>query len=145
MFFPGLTKTHSLNFEGRYKKETVLNTYRFADNFIMPRGYKPDPFDKIWVLSGNYELPLWYPDLALGRVAFIQRFRTNFFYDYSRISLPNLEANLNAAGSELFIDLRLLRLFSMSLGFRYNYLFNDNNLAETAPFQFVVSRFELVN
>ena len=144
LFFPGLSKNHSLNFEGRWKKEAVQNTYRFSDNFITPRGYKTDPFDKIWVVSGNYELPLWYPDLALGRVAFFQRLRTNFFYDYSQVELPGLKDHLNAAGSELFIDLRLLRLFSMSLGFRYNYVFNKA-LAETAPFQFIVTRFELVN
>jgi hypothetical protein len=144
LFFPGLKKTHSLNFEGRWKKEEIQNTYRFSDVFVMPRGYKPDPFRKIWVASGNYEFPLWYPDLALGRVAFLQRLRTNLYYDYSEVELNALKDKLNSTGAELFVDLRLLRLFSMTMGFRYNYVFNKT-LAETTPFQFLVTRFELVN
>ncbi len=144
LYFPGIKKTHSFNLEGRFKKETVRDTYRFLDDFRMPRGYLPDPFNRIWVVSGNYELPVWYPDLALGRVFFFQRFRTNLFYDHSRAALTFSESNLNATGTELFLDLRLLRLFSVSMGVRYNYTFNDG-FTETTPFQFVVSRFELVN
>jgi hypothetical protein len=144
LFFPGLRKTHSLNLEGRWKKEEIQNTYRFSDDFLMPRGYLPDPFREIWVASGNYEFPLWYPDIFLSRVAFFQRLRTNLFYDYSEVQLNALKSNLNATGAELFIDLRLLRLFSMTMGFRYNYVFNKN-LAETTPFQFLVTRFELAN
>ena len=144
LFFPGLHKTHSFHLEGRWQQEAVLNTYRFPDAFLMPRGYLPDPFRKIGVASGNYELPFWYPDLALGRVAFIQRFRTNLFYDYSEVKLNAVKNNLNATGAELFMDLRLLRLFSVTLGFRYNYVFQQN-LTETTPFQFLVTRFELAN
>jgi hypothetical protein len=144
LFFPGLKKTHSLNFEGRWKKEEIQNTYRFSDEFMMPRGYKPDPFRKIWVASANYEFPVWYPDLALGRILFLQRLRSNLFYDYSQAELIALKENLNSTGAELFIDLRALRLFSMTLGFRYSFVSNKD-LTETAPFQFVVTRFELAN
>jgi hypothetical protein len=144
LFFPGLRKTHSLNFEGRWKQEAIQNSYRFPDEFMMPRGYQPDPFRRIWVASGNYEFPFWYPDLALGPVVFFQRLRTNLYYDYSEVAWNAAIANLNAAGAELFIDLRVLRLFSMTMGLRYNYVFRQD-LAETMPFQFLVTRFELAN
>ncbi|MFC5272253.1 hypothetical protein [Adhaeribacter terreus] len=144
LYFPGLKKTHSFHLEGRWKKEEVQETYRFSDNFIMPRGYKSDPFSKIWVASANYEFPIWYPDLALGRILFLQRFRTNLFYDRSKVELLTTKENLNSTGAELFTDLRVLRLFSMTMGFRYNYILSDTS-TETTPFQFVVTRFELAN
>ncbi|MDX5347118.1 MAG: hypothetical protein LPJ89_04995 [Hymenobacteraceae bacterium] len=144
LLFPGLARTHSLNFNGTWKKESVQLTYRFADNRVMPRGFHPDPFRRIAIVSSNYELPLWYPDIPLGPVAFIQRFRTNLFYDHAWVKLVEKEGELNSVGAELHIDLRLLRLFSSSIAFRYSYSLS-NKLAEPVPFQFIVTRFELAN
>ncbi len=144
LFFPGFARTHSLNFRGAWKKEAVQQTYRFPDDFVMPRGYRPDPFREIAVVSANYEFPVWYPDISLGPVAFLQRLRTNLFFDYSKVKLVEQQGKLNSTGAELLIDLRFLRLFSSTLVFRYNYTFNDD-LAETTPFQFLVARFELAN
>ena len=144
LFFPGLGKTHSWNVEGRWKQETVQNSYRFPDVFMMPRGYEPDPFGRIRVVSGNYEVPLWYPDLALGPLVFLQRLRSNLFFDYAEVNWQAAKENLNASGAELWIDLRVLRLFSMTMGLRYNYTF-QRELADTTPFQFLVTRFELAN
>ncbi|SFH21612.1 TolB family protein [Pontibacter chinhatensis] len=144
LFFPGFGRTHSFKLRGAWKKEAVQQTYRFADDFVMPRGYKPDPFREIAVVSANYEFPVWYPDIALGPVAFLQRFRTNVFYDYSDVRLVAQQGNLNSTGAELLIDLRFLRLFSTTLVFRYNHTF-ESQLAETMPFQFLVTRFELAN
>lgn len=144
LLFPGLARTHSLNFRGAWKKETVQLTYRFADDFVMPRGYRPDPFGEISVVSANYELPLWYPDIALGPVVFVQRFRANLFYDYSEARLVRQNRHLNSTGAELMVDLRFLRLFSSTLVFRFSHPQNKG-LAETTPFQFLITRFELAN
>ncbi|HSI70929.1 MAG TPA: hypothetical protein VK941_11895, partial [Gillisia sp.] len=144
LLFPGLDRNHSLNFRGAWKKETVQLTYRFSDDFVMPRGYRPDPFREIAVVSANYELPLGYLDLPLGPVAFLQRFRTNLFYDFSNTRLVTQHGNLNSTGAEVLVDLRFLRLFSSTLLFRYNYTLNKGR-AETLPFQFIINRFELAN
>lgn len=42
----------------------------------------PIPFQDIRAASGNYELPHWYPDVAAGSLVFLQRLRTNVFFDY---------------------------------------------------------------
>ncbi|MGB3076984.1 MAG: hypothetical protein WBB36_16795, partial [Chitinophagales bacterium] len=82
LFFPGIIKTHSFNFALSYKQEKVIDTYRFQDKFIMPRGYKSTPFENQQGIYSNYEFPIWYPDIALSSVALLQRLRANLFYDY---------------------------------------------------------------
>lgn len=144
LFFPGFKKTHSFNLGFSYKQEKVINTYRFADNFIMPRGYKPAPFEKLYGIAVNYELPLWYPDVALSSVALIQRLRLNPFFDYSIGNIDTFQSILASAGAELLVDLRLFRLFQVSTGIRYNFAFNKDSERAT-PFQFLVTRFELAN
>jgi hypothetical protein len=144
IFFPGIIRTHSLNFSLNYKQEAVVNTYRFRDDFIMPRGYKPYPFERQYGIYANYEFPIWYPDISLSSVAFFQRLRMNVFYDYSIGKVNNIQSNLSSAGAELFADLRLFRLFQVSAGVRYSYPFTDG-FEKTAPVQFLITRFELAN
>lgn len=144
LYFPGLVKTHSLNFGLSYKQEKVIDTYRFADKFVMPNGYKPAPFESLYGVAVNYEFPVWYPDIPLSSVAFFQRLRMNVFFDYSIGEVNSVKSTLSSVGAELLVDLRLFRLFSVSSGVRYNYTFNNEN-ERTAPFQFLVTRFELAN
>ena len=143
-YFPGMFRTHSLNFRLAYKKEEVINSYRFIDDFTMPRGYEPMPFEEIYVASANYELPIWYPDVAAGSVAFFQRLRTNFFFDYSEGMTTGFKQPLTSTGAELSIDLRFFRLFQTTVMLRFNIQFEDP-AAGTIPFQFLITRFELAN
>jgi hypothetical protein len=147
LYFPGLFPTHSLNFRSSYKKEKTINAYRFEDDFIMPRGYAPYPFEKIGLGSVNYQLPVLYPDLSLGSIAFIQRLRWNVFYDHAVGVLNQRNSIMSAPGTELYADLRLFRLFQMTLCFRYNLATQSTAYPspETIPFQFLVTRFELMN
>jgi hypothetical protein len=147
LYFPGLFRTHSLNFRGSYKKEKVVNAYRFADDFVMPRGYESFPFEKIVVASANYQFPVLYPDLSLGSVAFIQRLRWNVFYDHAVGTLNEDEITMRAPGTELYIDLRLFRLVQMTVCMRYNVVseMTDPLSPDVLPFQFLVTRFELLN
>jgi len=144
LYFPGLAKTHSLNFRFSYKNEAVTNTYRFNDDFIMPRGYKTAPFENIYLASVNYEFPIWYPDLAVPAVAFFQRLRGNLFFDYGEGVTNLFHQPMKSMGAELMIDFRLFRLFQMTPAFRYSYAFDDY-VGEKQPFQFLILRFELAN
>lgn len=144
LYFPGLFRTHSLNFRLAYKQEEVIDSWRYTDDFIMPRGYEPAPYKDTYVASVNYELPLWYPDLAAGSVAFFQRVRANFFADYAEGKTGDFTQPMTSAGAELFIDLRLFRLFQTTMAFRFNAPFDDP-IAGTIPFQFLITRFELAN
>jgi hypothetical protein len=144
LYFPGLFRTHSLNFHLAYKREEVMNSWRYTDDFIMPRGYEPMPYREISMASVNYELPVWYPDISAGSVAFFQRLRTNFFVDYAKGQTGDFTQPMTSAGGELFIDLRFFRLFQTTLAFRFNAPFDDP-VAGTIPFQFLITRFELAN
>lgn len=144
LYFPGMFRTHSFNLRFGWKKEEVIDTYRFIDDFIMPRGYEPAPYNVTQVASANYELPLWYPDVAAGPVAFFQRLRANFFLDYGEGSTSDFVQPMTSAGGELLVDLRLFRLFQMTLNLRFNAPFDDP-AGGTIPFQFLVTRFELAN
>ena len=147
LYFPGFFRAHSLNFRGAYKNERVVDAYRFADDFQMPRGYRPYPFETIAVASANYQLPILYPDLALGSVAFIQRLRLNVFFDKAVGEIRDREIDMHVPGTELYVDLRLFRLVQMTVCMRYNFVNEGDDIAmpDVLPFQFLVTRFELVN
>jgi hypothetical protein len=102
---------------------------RLTHEFLMSRGYLTDPFGKIRVTLANYEFLRWYPDLAFGWVAFLQRLRTNLFYDYSQVNWNAQKGYLHATGTELFTDLRVFRLFSMTMNPRIK----TNGRSDTHP------------
>ncbi len=128
IFFPGIRKNHSLNLTMFLQHEDMVSTYRYGDGFAYPRGYRyslrRDRFAKFGV---NYEFPIWYPDMALGGLAFIKRFKGKAFYDHGWIrntSFPsqNPRQNIRSLGFELGVDFRALRLVEVDLGLRYSYL-----------------------
>ncbi|WP_020527862.1 hypothetical protein [Flexithrix dorotheae] len=149
-FFPGIWKNHSFFVEGSFQKEGFTDTYQFRDSFRYARGYNSIPHDDIIRGSVNYALPLFYPDVALGPLAFVQRVKLNLFFDYSRTSfdpvipsqLPNDSGlqvpsdprtllpneTYNSTGAELSFDFRALRLIDLDLGVRYSYLLDTSNI-----------------
>jgi hypothetical protein len=143
-YFPGFMRTHSFNVRAAYKHEAVTNTFRFNDDFMMPRGYKTAPLENIYLASVNYEFPVWYPDLSIPSTAFFQRVRMNLFFDFSEGVTAPFHQGMSSAGTELMIDFRLLRLFQVTPAFRYSYTFNDY-IGEKQPFQFLMLRFEVAN
>ena len=90
-------------------------------------------------MSANYTLPVWYPDIALGPVLNIQRFRLNGFVDYGFGSLARQQDTLSesylSAGVEAKFDINVLRFLpQLDIGFRYSYGFQP----------VAVSRFEFL-
>jgi len=130
--FPGLSDNHNIVFQASYQNEDFENDYRFSDNFMYSRGYNRPTYDYIYKIGSNYHLPLVYPDWGLWGIIYFYRMRANAFFDYSRAHRVNLETNTesvllyNSAGAELIFDTRLFNLYSMSFGFRYSYLLNED-------------------
>ena len=144
LYFPGFWRTHSLNLGVAYQNEGIDETYQFTDNFSYPRGYSSIPHDAINKYAINYALPLIYPDIALGPLAFFQRIKLNAFFDIAWVNidsrsfadLPYLLGNGNKTelffsatgksyksfGAELSFDIRFFRLLDGNLGVRYSYL-----------------------
>ena len=141
LYFPGLFKHHSIwGYWGFQSTEQDLlsrtsqaeefkdkGTYFFRNQIPLPRGVSVFHFEKFYSMSANYTLPLWYPDVALGPVLNIQRFRGNAFVDYGFGSSFTGTRNASSAsylsvGGELKMDINVMRfLQQFNIGVRYSY------------------------
>ncbi|MEK6783681.1 MAG: hypothetical protein AABY93_18415 [Bacteroidota bacterium] len=149
-FFPGLFKHHSLYFRGGYQSKLSsydLDLYTFQNRIFKPRGYSYGADTRFYSFAGNYELPLWYPDINLGPILNIQRIRANLFCDYGlsegksyfyrfnsngQTEVYNLDngAKYLSAGVEMMFDVNIMRFLpQFELGFRASYL-TPNNYAK---------------
>ncbi len=143
LYLPGLFKHHSLwgywAFQSssiKLGRATSLNeltdNYIFRNQIPFPRGIS-DYFirhEKMYSMSGNYTLPLWYPDLSLGPFLNVKRVRANGFFDYAFGSNPKLSARTNemestnyiSVGGELKFDINIMRFLpELDIGIRYSY------------------------
>ena len=148
MYLPGFFKHHSLWGYWAYQGSSVKNgfntvanvehNYVFRNQIPLPRGVSDyiRRFEKIYSMSLNYTMPVWYPDIALGPWINFKRIRANAFMDYAFGDSPQLKARLVAGnrstdgaaasflstGIEIKLDMNLMRFLpEFDLGFRYSY------------------------
>lgn len=142
LYFPGLLKHHSLYFRAAYQDAYIspdADVYSFRNRIFKPRGYSYPTDTEFSTVSANYELPLWYPDIAIGPLLNIQRVRMNLFYDYGKgrdidyyiridnegrsiIYFTEETLNYNSFGAELLFDVNFFRLTpEFELGVRASY------------------------
>lgn len=154
-FFPGFIKHHSLFIKGgvQYQKLTFEeNLYRFRNRIEFPRGFQASSFNTYYYGSINYALPLLYPDLAIGPLAYIQRIKANVFADFgsgsrtikgSGIQLGPENIHYRSAGMEITVDFNVFRLpFPIDAGVRFNFM-NDPFGIGQDPFsyEFLIASF----
>ncbi|MBL7937885.1 MAG: hypothetical protein JNL43_00880 [Flavobacteriales bacterium] len=144
VFFPGLARNHSFNVKGTFRKENVIEAYRFLDDRLMPRGISPRPEEELPFVQFNYELPIWYPEVSAGSLAFVQRVRLNAFTDLAWPSVADEQEQWATGGVELGVDLRFLRLFQVTLLTRFSASLSTD-VPVDRPFEFLVTRFEFAN
>ena len=110
LFLPGILHHDGFRIYMGYQ-DRKKSTGSFGNAIFFPRG-NPTPSPKNEVsLSFNYKLPLFYPDLSLGPIAYVKRVKANFFYD---TTLKNV---IRGTGVELTADVHLLRfMFPFELG-----------------------------
>lgn len=137
LYFPGFFKHHSIWGYWAYQGSDLdgSNNYVFNNQIPLPRGLSIIRSKKMYTMSGNYTLPLWYPDVALGPLLNIQRFRGNIFYDYGFGSSAYQNQVYNytytSIGGELRIDFNLMRyLPQINLGVRYSYGIQPVNVTQ---------------
>jgi hypothetical protein len=139
VFLPGLGRNHSVVVNTMFQRQDILDNYRFPNLFIHPRGYDGTFGDRVFKVGVNYHLPLFYPDWALGGLAFLKRVKANVFYDYARLSRDPPFDNVwtqRSAGVELTFDVRFLRLVEVDFGFRYSRLMGNSFLPNNGRNQF---------
>jgi len=143
-YFPGIIKTHSLNFRAAYEKNENNIPYRYLSLYKGSRGYQYYPFDKAYLLSANYEFPILYPDKYIRAFVGVTRIRFNAFADYSVGNTSDFEQTQRSFGGEVIFDLRVLRAFNMDL--KLQFAQRIDFVGEQQPFYFtiVVDYFELL-
>lgn len=131
LYFPGLFKHHSLWGYGGYQYTALnlnrnskgeLENYTFRTQIPSPRGLGALPrLENVYTSAVNYTLPIWYPDIAIGPLLNIQRFRLNGFVDYAYVQsdIQRYATYYSTAGLEFRADLNILRFFpQLDLGVR---------------------------
>jgi hypothetical protein len=139
VFLPGLSRNHSVLINTMFQRQDILDNYRFPNLFIYPRGYNTIFGDRIFKIGFNYRMPLFYPDAALGGLAFLKRVKANVFFDYARLSGDTPFDNVwtqRSTGVELTFDIRFFRLVEVDFGFRYSRLLGNSFLPSNGRNQF---------
>jgi hypothetical protein len=91
IFVPGILKHHSLRLRGGFQNQSGYKTaigspndnlYLFGSPIVFPRGHFYRSFENFQTGSIEYRLPLFDPDLAIGRFFYLKRFKANLFADF---------------------------------------------------------------
>lgn len=124
LYFPGGFKNTSLGFGAGIEHRTV----NFTPRISRPRGYNWENPDLTLVGSVDYEFPLGYPDLPLGSVIFIQRFRLGLFSDFGYIGTTTEEPLEKrwSTGAVLTMDFSAFNNFpGLSIGIQFSWLWQE--------------------
>lgn len=136
-------KNHSIVLAANWQETDTANVV-FSNRFANSRGYNDYYFSRMWRLTGNYHMPLLYPDWGFGNILYFLRVRSNFFYDYTRVYARNksLFGEQRSVGGELYFDTKWWNALPVSFGFRVSHLL-DNDFSGSRPtgsniFEFIV-------
>lgn len=130
LYLPGIFANDGVKVDGLYSTKVITAQYQFEDTFDYSRGYDALPFNNASKVAVNYQFPLAYPDWGFGGLVYLNRIRTNLFYDagMAHNNLMNKTYHMNSTGFELMIDNKLINLFSTTVGLRQSFLLNTNPL-----------------
>jgi len=134
LYFPGVSKNDGFKiYQGFQDKSFTSSSYNFSNFVRVPRGFYGYQNNKMYSLAADYKFPVFYPDFSIGKLAYIKRVKSSFFYDYAWLSMPtqdkngkiypnSLEMKMKSFGLELTSDLHVLRFFApIEIGFRSVY------------------------
>ncbi|MDH5365472.1 MAG: hypothetical protein OEW67_00675 [Cyclobacteriaceae bacterium] len=136
-FLPGLFKHHSFYFVASSqirKSHSDFNLYSFQNRIFRARGHGFYNDKTASTFRSNYVLPIWHPDIALGPLVYVKRFKLNGFIDVGKSSIENyyfiksnfsfftddlFEVKYKSFGVELTMDFNVLRLpYDLEIGVR---------------------------
>ncbi|MBL0233910.1 MAG: hypothetical protein IPQ08_09610 [Chitinophagaceae bacterium] len=123
LFFPGLSKNHSLEIDLAYQKKDTTTDY-YKKTFSNSRGYQAISTTRMYKMGVNYHFTLLYPDLGFANLMYIQRVRATLFFDYTfdRIISQELTIKNRSLGAEIYFDTKVWNSFPITFGLRYSYL-----------------------
>ncbi len=124
LYFPGIGPHHSLRIFGGIQFQGAGDTYAFGSPLFFPRGYAYPSSRRLTTGSIQYQLPLFYPDWALGPLLYLQRVKLNAFVDAGQALVATRNGAsgtrlYGSAGLDLSFDFNLLRFRQpLEVGFR---------------------------
>ncbi len=134
LYFPGFSNNDGFKiYQGFQDKSFTSSSYNFSNVVRVPRGFYGYQNNKMYSLAADYKFPVFYPDFSIGKLAYIKRVKSSFFYDYAWLSMPTQDKNgtiypnshemkMKSVGLELTSDLHVLRFFApIEIGFRSVY------------------------
>jgi hypothetical protein len=130
LYLPGFFRHHST-------RALLGNEKGFGGRLSLARGYtyKEDvlfDYEEANKLVLEYSLPLLYPNLSLGPIAYFKRIHANLYYDYFKYSRDihnfTFSDKLQSVGLELGFETNFLRFFwTFVPTLQYNYRIEDNS------------------
>jgi hypothetical protein len=122
-YLPGVLRHHRFVLDGVIEEQRPTN-YRFSAIRSFPRGYD-SRFHERFVKGGvSYQMPLWYPDLAIGPLAYVRRVQGGGFADWGRgtTRTDSLRRYYRSVGGEATADVAPFSTrWTMRVGARYSY------------------------
>ena len=121
-YLPGLLPHGSLKLAANY--QTSLGGYRMPTGYrplsyrssrLIPRGFNSSNIlaDHYWAVSGDYQIPVWYPEGGIPSVVYIKRVSLNVGGDVAQFRIPavggHADRRLWSVGGDLIIDFNVLR------------------------------------
>ena len=153
-YFPGVLRHDGLKFKIGTEKQNPKK-FLFYNTIDFPRGYKHIISEEFTSLSGEYSVPLLYPDLNLFALTYLKRFRGNVFVDYAtgkrnhdllNRTFDKYSQEYLSIGGGLLADVHFFRIpFPVSIGFEYAYMpykdaYDIRFLFEMNIFGFAINR-----
>jgi hypothetical protein len=124
IYLPGLWYHHSFYHQIAYERQRN-RSYEYSSLIVYPRGTRNVFLQEFQKYSGNYLMPLFYPDYNLSRFIYFKRVSFNLFYDELSGRLAGLSYEAASAGWETIFEMNFLRIFiPFSIGVRGSYIIN---------------------
>lgn len=149
LYLPGILKNQGLKLQFQIQNQKP-EKYLSPNHISFPRGYTDYPALKLIKYSGDYVMPLLYPDLRIGPVIYLKRIYLSAFADY--ISGNDIyeiknnrrvisDKNLFSSGAELYFEYHFLRfLFPFIQGIRISYAYENKKVIFENIFSIKMSR-----
>ena len=99
LYLPGFFQNHSILVKTSFQHQALKNFY-LSNKVPFPHGYYSARSEDYKFISGNYLLPIVYPDIALGSLVYIKRIFINTFLDYAENSYPVYKSGLRVSNKE---------------------------------------------
>jgi len=144
-YLPGLFTNHSLVLTVAHQQKGNANSViDFSNDFPFSRGYTAENLYRLNGIDANYHLPVAYPDAGVANTIYFLRIRANAFYDYTHATdfftdSNRFKADFKSTGLEIFFDTKWFNQDSITFGFRYSRLLNNDLFGGTGR-----NRFELI-